>query len=185
MRGFLFYLRIAVSGSAGVVLLHTTCAYSLMQGCRATPALTIGVAAGLSEVPRWSEGYRLEAVRWDPLLQQRWAIVTFCGRPGLPKLMLPMQKAAIGPGLEHDSSPTALFPVVHAGDVVRILRQEEFLRIELSGIAEENGVLGERVRIHLLRPAMPGSSPVEAGFDGGSGSMLAVIRGPHIVEIGQ
>lgn len=184
MRGLLFYLRIAaVYGSAGAALLHATCAFSLMKGCSATPVLTINVARGASDVPRRSEGYRLEAVRWDPLLSQRWAIISFCGRPDLPKLMLPMQNATNSVGSAHGGRSITLFPVIHAGDMVQILSQEEFLRIELTGVAEENGVVGERVRVHLSRPAMTGFSPVLTGFDNGNRSMLAVIRGPHMVEV--
>lgn len=179
MRSLLFYLRVAVTcGAAGVVLLHATSASSLMAGCHATPAQTIETGRSSAEGAASTSGYRLEAVRWDPLLQQRWALVSICGRPDLPHLMLPLQRATTRDGIS-----TTPFPVVHVGDVVHIVSQEEFMRMELTGIAEENGVLGARVRVHLLQPGAIGAPPTQTVFNSGNRSMQVVIRGPHEAEI--
>ena len=42
-------------------------------------------------------------------------------------------------------------PVVRAGDIVRLWRQESSLRIEVAGVSEESGGLGKTIRVRLLR----------------------------------
>jgi hypothetical protein len=183
MRSLVFYIQAALLGGAtGMTLLPAAAAHALPADCRATPAQVLEQAATRSSKPlTGSEGYRLESVRWDPLLQKRWAVVSSCSRPDLPPVMLPMQTAYEIDSRQQDP-PKAVFPVVHAGDVVHILIQEESVRMEMTGIADETGPLGRRVRVHLLRPSA-GFAMNESGFDGGSRPMLAVIRGPHEVEI--
>jgi hypothetical protein len=78
-----------------------------------------------------------------------------------------------------------LFPVIHAGDVVRIRRQDAMLHINLTGIAEENGAIGKPIRVHLLHQLTNGFNGAPTGFSGNSRPLMAVIRGPHEVEIEQ
>jgi flagella basal body P-ring formation protein FlgA len=66
------------------------------------------------------------------------------------------------------------FPVIHAGDVVQLRRQERNLRIEVAGRAEENGAIGSKVRVRLLH----------SGFDAGQEqTFIGIVRGPGNVEI--
>ena len=66
-------------------------------------------------------------------------------------------------------------PVVRAGDIVRLWRQESFLRIEVAGMSEESGGLGKTIRVRLLRRNTDDQSIPEQ-FSG-------VIRGPSDVEM--
>ena len=72
-----------------------------------------------------------------------------------------------------DSIRTA--PIVRAGDVVRLWKQESSLRIELAGVSEESGGLGKTIRVRLLRRNTDEQSVPEQ-FSG-------IIRGPLDVEM--
>ena len=66
------------------------------------------------------------------------------------------------------------FPVVHAGDLVQMWSQEENLRIEASGRAQETGTTGSVVHVRLLH----------SGFDPGQEqTLIGIVRGPGDVEI--
>ncbi len=78
------------------------------------------------------------------MLGQRWAVVASCDHPEWPVVALPAQAAKT----REESFHAAL--VVHAGDIVRLWKQEEFLRIETAGVAEENGYPGKTIRVRLL-----------------------------------
>jgi hypothetical protein len=65
--------------------------------------------------------------------------------------------------------------VVHAGDNVRLWKQESVLRFEVSGVAEETGGLGAIIRVRLAHKNNDGQSIPEE-FSG-------VIRAQSDVEI--
>jgi hypothetical protein len=65
--------------------------------------------------------------------------------------------------------------VVHAGDVVRLWRREDLLRIEVTGVAEESGGVGKKIRVRLLRRNTDGPSKEE--------QFTGIIRGPSDVEM--
>jgi hypothetical protein len=77
---------------------------------------------------------------------------------------------------------TTPLPVVHAGDVVRITQQDTAMRMELTGVAEESGTVGGRVRVHMLH-AMKTVPEYQGTWKGGPMKMLAIVCGPHEVEI--
>jgi ribosomal 50S subunit-recycling heat shock protein len=66
-------------------------------------------------------------------------------------------------------------PLIRAGDVIEVWRQEDLLRIEVSGVAEQSGSMGETIRVRLLRPAGSNQS-LEEQFSG-------VVRGRADVEM--
>lgn len=78
--------------------------------------------------------------------------------------------------LQHvqEDSVSSLFPVVHAGDLVQLWSQEQNLHIEIAGRAEQNGAVGNKIRVRLLHP----------GFDTGREQTgLGIVRGPSNVEL--
>jgi hypothetical protein len=118
------------------------------------------------------EGYRTISVRWDPLLRQRWATIVSCDHPERPSIALllhstPQDKAT-------EVSPISL-PTIHSGDVVRLWRQENDLRIEVSGVAQESGARGSRVRVKLLRSGLDGQQQEQ--------TLFGIVRGQRDVEI--
>ena len=58
-------------------------------------------------------------------------------------------------------------PVVLAGAAVRVVRAEENVRLEVAGVAQASGRLGDRVRVLL----------------GGEQAMVGVVRGVGLVEL--
>jgi flagella basal body P-ring formation protein FlgA len=65
--------------------------------------------------------------------------------------------------------------IVHAGDRVRLWKQEDFLRIEVSGVSEESGGLGTTIRVRLLHRNTDDQS-IHDQFSG-------IVRGPSDVEM--
>lgn len=65
--------------------------------------------------------------------------------------------------------------VVHAGDNVRLWKQEDRLRIEVAGVSEESGGLGKTIRVRLLRRSAD-DQVIQEEFSG-------IVRGPSDVEI--
>jgi hypothetical protein len=66
-------------------------------------------------------------------------------------------------------------PVVRAGEIVQLWRQEPLLRIEVAGIAEQSGAMGERIHVRLLH-RNDGNPADEAELTG-------VVRGHAEVEM--
>jgi hypothetical protein len=149
--------------------------------CPETPAAAMGLAR--TESPSLAElksgGYRVTGVRWDPVLQQRWAMLASCGHPEWPRLsirMHEMSKDTVSRGLNTEirDEPLMEAPVVRAGDIVHLWRQEEELRIEVMGVAEESGGMGKVIRVRLLHRS--GSEQLIEEF-------MGIVRGPADVEM--
>jgi hypothetical protein len=73
------------------------------------------------------------------------------------------------------------FSIVHAGDVVLVWSQEAFVRIEMTGVAEGNAAMGDRIRIHLIRPSTMSSEGTN--FAHNAERLFGIVRGAHEVEI--
>jgi hypothetical protein len=134
--------------------------------CARTPELALRSGqAGRSQ----SEGYRVASTRWDPMLNQRWAMIASCSHPERPTFALLVS----GPEVARNAAQTP-FLVVHAGDLIQLWSQEQNLRIEAAGQAIEGGAIGSRVKVRLLH----------TGFDlGEEQTMIGIVRGAGSVEI--
>lgn len=121
------------------------------------------------------KGYRVASVRWDPVLQQSWATVVNCGHPERPGISLRTKEAGQRPAALSAEVHEEQSPLVRAGDVVELWRQEDLLRIEVSGVAEQSGMMGQTIRVRLLRRQGSNQS-VEEQFNG-------VVRGRADVEM--
>jgi hypothetical protein len=106
-------------------------------------------------------------------------MIARCGHPEWPLVALPANgassvaltqemKRSVSDGLNKT-------PVVRAGDIVRLWRQENFLRIEVAGVSEESGGLGKTIRVRLLHRNTDDQSIPER--------YLGIIRGPLDVEM--
>lgn len=145
--------------------------------CEATPAeaaRSVEPVSSPSPLPQ-DKGYRVASVRWDPVMKQSWATIVSCAHPERPGISLRTGDASHA---EHGLSVPVRedrSPVVRAGDIVEIWRQENLLRIEVTGVAEQSGSVGETIRVRLLR--RPGSSQsIEEQLSG-------VVRGRADVEM--
>jgi hypothetical protein len=147
--------------------------------CYSTPSAAIEslrVDSSLQPSPEGG-GYRVTGIRVDPLLMQRWAMVASCGHPEWPVLAVRTDASNVTASAENQTRTvsTRAVPVVVEGDIVRLWRQEDFLRIEVAGVSEESGGLGERIRVRLLPRNTEGQWTSEQFF--------GVVRGPSDVEM--
>jgi hypothetical protein len=153
-----------------------------LAACYNTPRAAVDALEVNSSVSSTSEksGYRVTKVQSDPVLGQRWAMIASCGHPEWSAIALPaneVRSLKVSPKaaerLSSDSAKTAL--AIHAGDIVRLWKQQTLSRIEVAGVSEESGGVGEIIRVRLLQSATNDQSIPEQ-FSG-------VVRGPSNVEI--
>ena len=152
------------------------CTAAFAAPCAGTPAAAARLAiAKAAPSSMEDKGYRVVSVRWDPVLQQSWATIVSCEHPQWPGVSLRTDEASgVQPGLRARAREERS-PLVRAGDVVELWRQEDLLRIEVSGVAEQSGSMGETIRVRLLRRAGSNQS-AEEQFNG-------VVRGRADVEM--
>jgi hypothetical protein len=159
--------------------ISTTC--SGQGACYSTPRAAIDSSRPLSIISPTSKrgGYRVTSIQSDVVLGQKWALIASCDHPEWPTLALQMYEPKPLPStLQIRQRPQDLIsaiPVVHAGDPVRLWKQEDLLRIEIAGISEESGSLGNKIRVRLLHRNTDDQAMQEQ-FSG-------IIRGPSDVEM--
>lgn len=126
-----------------------------------------------------SRGYRVREVRWDPVLQQRWAVLESVANPQLPLLAeltdsgedLPASAAAAG-----NIAPTfkVTEPAVRSGERVILWSAEQNVRMQMGAIAEGNAAVGQQIQVRVTG----------AGVNGDAGwRATGTVRGPGSVEI--
>ena len=150
--------------------------------CASTPAAALLAARSGAEPAAATIGYRVDLVRWDPLLRQSWAVIASCDHPERSPITL--LTGMLAPHLSARVALTAtplyvVLPIVRAGDVVRLWRLDRFVHIEMIGTAEQNAAVGSRVRIRL---------PASLDRDGQVEPpqyLAGVVRGPADVEMAQ
>jgi hypothetical protein len=145
--------------------------------CAETPAAAIRSAGAEIASAPVDKGYRVTGVHWDPLLRQNWATIASCEHPEWPKFSIRTGETNAVPyrvATQVQRAPSSV-PVVRAGDIVRLWRQEDLLRIEVTGVAEQSGGLGKSIRVRLLRRNTDDQS-TEKQF-------IGIIRGPSNVEM--
>ncbi|MBS1799411.1 MAG: flagella basal body P-ring formation protein FlgA [Acidobacteria bacterium] len=157
--------------AAGLLAASAVAALPLHSSCRATPEEALKPSSTHTDEP--AQGFRVANIRWDPYLQQQWAIVVSCTHPELPPLALkvPNRYASV-----IKLSP----PAVRNGDVVRAWSQDPFVRIEVTGVAEGSAAIGDRIRIRTIRSLSSSDGLVVSDS---SETLFGIVRGPHNVEI--
>ncbi len=122
---------------------------------------------------RDGEGFRLEGIRLDRVGGGRWARVVSCLHPERPGMAVRIA----GDGAEVQVAGAAagkLFGVgrtlVAIGSVVQVVQVEANVRLELAGVAQENGALGDAIRVRV-------------GAAGLEHFVAAVVRGEGLVEL--
>jgi hypothetical protein len=166
-------------GRSPFLLLHGIClANTALAVCYRTP--TDAIATDLTS-PSHSiledGGYRVAKIQSDPVLRQTWAMIIHCGHPGWPAVALPLGNSILPIRLREQESAKRISAsvVIRAGDIVRLWRQDSSLRIEVTGISEGSGGLGDLVKVRLLRRNTDDQSIAEQ-FSG-------IVRGPSDVEM--
>src|SRR5438270_13110470 len=145
MRNTSFTLRRRI-GIGLLVTLEALCAASPSRAaCYSTPraAMDALIADRPSASASENDGYKVTGIELDKVLARRWAMIARCDHPEWPAV------AVLADGVARLGSPrkterpveagVKMAPIVRAGDVVRLWKQEDSVRIELAGVAEESG----------------------------------------------
>jgi Chaperone for flagella basal body P-ring formation len=153
---------------------------SARTACYSTPSAAIDSTKPGSSPPQVSQsgGYRVTGVQSDPVLGRDWAIVASCDHTEWPVLAVQTSGSDLVAPLRTNQMLVAgirSVPVVHAGDIVRLWKQEDQLRIEVVGVSEENGSLGKTIWVRLLRQNTDNQA-TQQRFSG-------IVRGPSDVEM--
>jgi hypothetical protein len=123
------------------------------------------------------EGYRTTSIYFDSILGKRWAALSNCEHPEWPQIAVPIDRLDKLPQVRPKSStdePTTI-QVVHLGDMVRLWKQEDNLRIEVAGVAQQGGALGSVIRVRLAPRSVSDQLSQE--------TVMGIVRGRSDVEI--
>jgi hypothetical protein len=154
---------------------------SALAVCYSTPRLAVDAIVIKPSAPPTSknEGYRVTRIESDPVLGQIWAMIASCGHPEWPAFGFATNGAVSSTAPQEAERSLAeavrTVPIVRAGDVVRLWKQEKLLRIEVSGVSEESGGLDKTIRVRLLHRNTDDQSIPE--------QLSGIIRGPSDVEM--
>jgi hypothetical protein len=155
----------------------------LLLGCSACRAevscfkTAAQAAAGVGE--QEGGGYRLEFVRTDAYSGRSWARVRSCVHPEWPAVVIGVGTlSGVVAFLNRDPAstekgPPVLLPVVRAGATVRVVELDERVRIEMVGVAQGAGRVGDRVRVRILGPGGVGEGRLSD----------AVVRSADLLEV--
>jgi len=146
--------------------------------CARTPQAAVKAFASGTPIEDGSEdGYEVVGVRSDPVLQVNWADVRRCGHPELPGVSV-ATAAASGVVASTAAAVVVRGPLaVRAGQVVRVWRSEANVRFEVAAVSDGGGVVGDRIRLHIVTHEEDGGDSVRYVF--------GLIRGVGDVEMEQ
>ena len=132
-----------------------------------------------------AKGYRLREVRWDPVLQQRWAVLESVAHPERPLLseLTDSSGSQVADQRPQTSRPAILASVftppklselaVRSGDRVTLWSAEGNVQMEMSAVALGNAAVGDSVQLRV----------VGAGLNGDAGWRVSgIVRSAGSVE---
>jgi hypothetical protein len=144
-------------------------------------ALSPGYAAAQPQAECGPGTYRVIASRWDVLLRIHWQLRQDCSHPEWPSRTVADRSPAVSAVASLQlatvpaASPQAVQLVVQAGDAVHLWRQEENVRIEMVGVAEQGAHIGEHIAVRIPQARDDGGT-ITHGLGG-------TVRGPGNVEM--
>ncbi len=121
---------------------------------------------------RGVDGFRLEGRQRDVFSGAVWATVKSCAHPERPGVLV-MAAGEIGRVGRGAASPVEAPMVLVAGARVTLVETDDNVRIQMPGVAQGSGVVGDRVRVRLLALTAEGG---ERFVDG-------IVRGRDVVEM--
>ena len=129
-------------------------------------------AAAAQTGVRGVDGFRLEARRRDVFSGAVWATVKSCAHPERPGVLVMAAWGDLGPPrvIAEGEKPGL---VLVAGARVTIVERDEAIRIEMPGVAQGSGVVGDWVRVRLLT----------LSEDGGERFVDGIVRASGVVEV--
>ena len=109
---------------------------------------TVREAASQAGV-RDGEGFRLEGVTADRMGSGSWARVVRCGHPEQPGAMVKVKGAATVLQAGRAAQQEVRMLLVKTGTVVRVVGLDAMSRLEMAGVAQGDGAVGERVKVRV------------------------------------
>jgi len=164
-----------------LIFLEAFVVSSTRATCYSTPRAAVDAIATSSLFPQAlnSDGYKVTGVQLDQVMGRRWAMISNCAHPEWPAFALPTNRGVsfialqeVGNSLTEGAKAS---PVVRAGDIVRLWRQESLVRIEVTGVSEESGGLDKTIRVRVVRRNADDQTTPQ--------QLSGVVRGPSNVEI--
>lgn len=124
-------------------------------------------ASASAQSPCVAQGYRVVARRWDAVLKLGWELRQNCAHPEWPARSVaidsPQETVAVPVVNVNPGHVAALNQplLVRAGDQVRLWMQDNNVRIEISGMAEQSARGGERVMVRIMHQSDDAGLTVE------------------------
>jgi hypothetical protein len=121
-----------------------------------TVAACCGPASAQANVT-CTNGHRVIARRWDAVLRVGWELRQDCTHPGWPARMVAIGSLSGSESelrihvASNEPAPIVQPLLVCAGDRVRLWMQDDRVRIEMSGVAEQSARNGERVSVRITQ----------------------------------
>lgn len=135
-----------------LLLIAASITAPVFAACAPTPLAASQASLQSGGDTQISSGYRATAAIVDKTTARIWIRVIACGHPERPAILVPLylpialeKPSAVTP--PHSSSQPL---VVHAGQALRLHSVSDKSRIEISGIAEQQGAIGQAIRVHLV-----------------------------------
>ena len=120
------------------------------------------------------------AVKHDAVRDLRWAVMVDCVHPEWPAKLVPL----VGKDVAQMQAVTAVVVpaavvketgplTVKAGEMVRVWSNDGVVKMETTGVAQESGGVGKRIRVRMLRQGMESiaTEKVVTGLVAGLGSV--------------
>jgi hypothetical protein len=140
--------------------------------CFRTPAQAV---AGVGE--QEGGGYRLERVRRDAVGGKTWARVRSCAHPEWPGVVVRGLDGGLESSTSHGRDDKAVanmgHPEIVAGKRVRVVSGDAMVRLEMTGVAQSSGHVGELIPVRILAPGGDGAGRIER----------AVVRSAELLEL--
>jgi hypothetical protein len=114
-------------------------------------ATTLNASEGCSTAAIASTPHCAISIHWDPILGRRFLTITNTDHPDWSAISIPdpstLQRTE--PNLQHTAQPL----LVRAGQPVKLWRRDALLQLDLTAIAEDNGYLGQQIKVRYAGPA--------------------------------
>jgi len=99
-----------------------------------------------------AQGFKVVAIRKDPLRKRSWAMVASCSDASRPMVAIELAENVIPLTLPQQ--------YVRIGDRVAVRQYSEESRMELAGVAEDSGIAQDLIRVRLSGLSSDNAAPV-------------------------
>jgi len=146
MRSFLFLAVVLFAGQRAFAAIVPT-----GIGCAPTAESAVSHLLSNDAASGSATGFKVVAVRRDPLRRRSWAMVASCSDTSQPMVAIELAETAM---------PLAPQQQVRIGDRVAVKQEGEQSRMELTGVAEDSGIAQDLIRVRLSGLSSESAAPI-------------------------